>query len=79
VILEILLNGVVVDERVVNVDEKDHRMAQRHLRFPAPLSPSLQPQSGTFGFAIARRVVTACPRTRLQVSRMRPQTLFLSC
>src|SRR5689334_15555180 len=43
VFLEILLNRVVVDQRVVNIDEKDDRLSQRHLRCPAPLSPSFEP------------------------------------
>src|SRR5262245_13998182 len=73
VFLEVLLNGIVVDERVVNVDEKDHRMAQRHLRFPAPLSPSLRARKAAPADLPFRARRYRCPRRCLQLSRTHPE------
>src|SRR5215510_6858087 len=79
VFLEVLLNRVVVDQRVVNVDEKDQRMAQRHLRCPAPLSPSLRAREAAPSDLPFRARRYGCPRRCLQVSPTRSETLFLSC
>src|SRR5262245_29902888 len=71
--LEVLLDGVVVDQRVVNVDKKDHRMAQRHLRFPAPLSASLRPRKAAPADLPFRARRYRCPHRGLQLSRTHPE------